>query len=82
MGLSKVWVYAETEGEKVKTITLEMLAKARELGDTVEAIYEGDASSIAEASPPYTASTESPSSRAFASISSVIVLTLSPSVSA
>jgi electron transfer flavoprotein alpha subunit len=48
MALSKVWVYAETDGEKVKTITLEMLAKARELGDTVEAVYGGDASSIAE----------------------------------
>src|SRR3954465_7999990 len=36
----------------------------------------------AAASPAYTASTESPSSRALASISSVIVLTLSPSLSA
>jgi electron transfer flavoprotein alpha subunit len=48
MSLSKVWVYAETDGEKVKTITLEMLAKAREIGDSVEAIYGGDASGIAE----------------------------------
>ena len=48
MGLSKVWVYAESDGDKVKTITLEMLAKAREIGDTVEAIYGGDASGIAE----------------------------------
>src|SRR3989442_4192234 len=48
MSLSKVWVYAETEGDKVKTITLEMLAKARELGDAVEAVYGGDASAIAE----------------------------------
>src|SRR3954471_399157 len=47
MGLSKVWVYAESDGDKVKTITLEMLAKARELGDTVEAFYAGDASSVA-----------------------------------
>src|SRR5882757_3783747 len=48
MGLSKVWVYAETEGDKVKTIMLEMLAKARDLGDTVECVYGGDASAIAE----------------------------------
>src|SRR4051794_36784869 len=47
MSLSKVWVYAESDGEKVKTITLEMLAKARELGDTIEAVYGGDASSVA-----------------------------------
>ena len=48
MSLSKVWVYAESDGEKVKTITLEMLAKAREVGDTVECFYGGDASSVAE----------------------------------
>ena len=48
MGLSKVWVYAESDGDKVKTITLEMLAKAREIGDTVEAIYGGEASVVAE----------------------------------
>ena len=30
MGIGKVWVYAETDGDKVKTITLEMLAKARD----------------------------------------------------
>jgi len=48
VGLSKVWVYAETDGDKVKTITLEMLAKAREIGDTVEAVYGGDGAGIAE----------------------------------
>src|SRR4051794_30087819 len=48
MAIGKVWVYAETDGDKVKTITLEMLAKAREIGDTVEAVYAGDASAIAE----------------------------------
>jgi electron transfer flavoprotein alpha subunit len=47
MALSKVWVFAESDGDKVKTITLEMLAKARELGDSVEAVYAGDASSVA-----------------------------------
>src|SRR5437763_1095327 len=48
MGLSKVWVYAESDGDKVKTITLEMLAKAREVGDIVECFYGGDASAVAE----------------------------------
>ncbi|MEY2449822.1 MAG: electron transfer flavoprotein alpha subunit [Acidimicrobiaceae bacterium] len=48
MGIAKVWVYAESDGDKVKTITLEMLAKAREIGDTVEAIYGGDGSTVAE----------------------------------
>jgi electron transfer flavoprotein alpha subunit len=46
----KVWVYAEADGDKVTTATLEILTKARELGDTVEAIYAGggDANAIAE----------------------------------
>src|ERR1700704_5975218 len=48
MAIGKVWVYAETDGDKVKTITLEMLAKAREIGDTVEAIYGGDGNAVAE----------------------------------
>ena len=41
MSLGKVWVFAEADGDKVKTITLEMLAKAREIGDTVEAVFGG-----------------------------------------
>jgi electron transfer flavoprotein alpha subunit len=48
MGIGKVWVYAESDGDKVKTITLEMLAKAREIGGTVEAVYGGDGSVVAE----------------------------------
>ena len=47
MSLSKVWVYAEADGDKVKTITLEMLAKAREIGDTVEAVFGGDGDAVA-----------------------------------
>jgi electron transfer flavoprotein alpha subunit len=47
MGLSKVWVFAEAEDGKVKTITLEMLAKAREIGDTVEAFIAGDGDAVA-----------------------------------
>jgi electron transfer flavoprotein alpha subunit len=41
MALSKIWVFAEAADGKVATITLEMLAKARSLGGTVEAVYGG-----------------------------------------
>src|SRR5262245_61034735 len=41
MAVGKVWVYAETDAEKVTTATLELLTKAREIGGTVEAIYAG-----------------------------------------
>ena len=48
MSLPKVWVYAEAEGGKVSTPTLELLTKAREIGDTVEAVYVGgDADAVA-----------------------------------
>ena len=42
MGLSTVWVFGEATGGKVATITLEMLAKARELSDNVAVVYGGD----------------------------------------
>jgi len=41
MALSKVWVFAEATDGEVATITLELLAKARQLGDSVEAVYGG-----------------------------------------
>jgi electron transfer flavoprotein alpha subunit len=47
MALSKVWVLAETDGDKVKTITLEMLAKAREIGSEVTCIFAGDGEKVA-----------------------------------
>ena len=48
MGISKIWVLAEAAGGEVATITLEMLAKARDLADTVECVYGGgDADAIA-----------------------------------
>ncbi len=47
MAISKTWVFAEAADGKVATITLEMLAKARSLGGTVEAFHGGDASAIA-----------------------------------
>ena len=48
MAVSKIWVFAEATDGKVKTITLEMLAKARELAGTVECFYGGgDADAIA-----------------------------------
>ncbi len=37
MALSKIWVFAEAADGQVATITLEILAKARELADAVEA---------------------------------------------
>jgi len=48
MALSRIWVFAEAADGKVSTITLEMLAKARTLADTVECVYGGaDADAIA-----------------------------------
>ena len=48
MTLSKIWVLAEATDGKVTTTTLELLTKARELADTVEAVYAGaDADAIA-----------------------------------
>lgn len=48
MSVSKIWVFAEATDGTVATITLEMLAKARTLGATVECIYNGsDADAIA-----------------------------------
>ncbi|MFN0091663.1 MAG: electron transfer flavoprotein subunit alpha/FixB family protein [Acidimicrobiales bacterium] len=45
--LDKIWVFAEAEGGAVKTITLEILAKARELADTVECVFAGDGDDVA-----------------------------------
>jgi electron transfer flavoprotein alpha subunit len=41
MALSKIWVFAEADGDKPSTTTLELLTKARELADTVEAVHVG-----------------------------------------
>ncbi len=50
MGISKVWVFAESAGGKATSNTLELLTKARELGGVVEAFYVGgDAAAIAPA---------------------------------
>ncbi len=42
MNLDRIWVFGETNGANVATITLEMLAKARDLADTVEVFMGGD----------------------------------------
>ena len=42
MSIEKVWVYAESEGDKPATSTLELLTKAREIATTVECVYVGD----------------------------------------
>jgi electron transfer flavoprotein alpha subunit len=47
MALSKVWVHAETNENGVAPITLEMLAKAREIADTVEVFVGGDGAAVA-----------------------------------
>ena len=48
MALNRIWVYAEAADGKVHPLTLELLAKARSLTDTVEAVYGGaDADAVA-----------------------------------
>jgi electron transfer flavoprotein alpha subunit len=48
MALSTIWVYAEANDGNVTSTTLELLTKARDLADTVEAVYAGaDADAIA-----------------------------------
>jgi electron transfer flavoprotein alpha subunit len=37
----KIWVFAEAEGDKPTSATLELLTKAREVADTVEAVFIG-----------------------------------------
>ena len=52
MAVSNIWVFAEAEDGKVKTITLELLAKARTLaesgGSEVTAVFAGDGAAVAE----------------------------------
>jgi len=48
MALSKIWVHVEVNEGAVAPITLEIIAKARELADTVEAFVGGSADGIAE----------------------------------
>ena len=47
MALERIWVHAEATDGEVATISLELLAKARELGGTVEAFYGGDGDAVA-----------------------------------
>jgi len=47
MALSRIWVHVEVNEDVVAPITLEILAKARSLADTVEAFVGGPADSIA-----------------------------------
>ncbi len=42
MALEKIWVFGEAGADGAATITLEMLAKAREVADTVEVFIGGD----------------------------------------
>jgi electron transfer flavoprotein alpha subunit len=48
MTVGTVWVFTEAQGDKVASISLEMLTKGRQLGDTVAAFHGGgDADAIA-----------------------------------
>jgi electron transfer flavoprotein alpha subunit len=41
VAISKIWVFAEADGDTPATSTLELLSKARDLADTLEAVYVG-----------------------------------------
>ena len=43
MGIAKIWIYGESTDGSVATTTLELLAKARQLADTVDVVVHGDA---------------------------------------
>jgi electron transfer flavoprotein alpha subunit len=47
MPINDIWVFAEAIDGKVKTISLELLAKARTLGGEVTAVFGGDGDSVA-----------------------------------
>ncbi len=47
MAIQKIWVHAETDGDAVASVTLELLAKARTTGATVECFYAGDGATVA-----------------------------------
>lgn len=47
MAISKIWVVAETSGDKVATSTLELLTAARATGATVEVIVAGSGDAVA-----------------------------------
>ena len=45
--MGTIWVFAEASGGKVASISLELLTRARQLADTVEAVVGGDGESVA-----------------------------------
>ncbi len=50
MTVSKIWVFAEADGDKPSGTTLELLTKARELAGTVEAVHVGSGADALAAS--------------------------------
>ncbi len=48
MTLDTIWVYAEANDGAVASTTQELLTKARDLADTVAAVYAGDGDDVAE----------------------------------
>ncbi|MFW2383393.1 MAG: electron transfer flavoprotein subunit alpha/FixB family protein [Acidimicrobiales bacterium] len=57
MTLDTIWVYAEADGDTISSTTQELLTKARDLADTVAAVYAGDGDDIAEDAGAYGAET-------------------------
>ena len=47
MGISKIWIYGESTDGVVATSTLELLAKARTIAETVEVVVHGNVSAVA-----------------------------------
>jgi len=47
MAINTIWVFAEATDGKVASITLEILAKAKELAGTVECVVAGDGAAVA-----------------------------------
>ena len=45
--MGTIWVFAEASGGKVASISLELLTRARQLADTVEAVVGGDGETVA-----------------------------------
>ncbi len=48
MAIDRIWVFVEATDGVVAPISLELLAKARELGGTVEAVMAGDGEAVAD----------------------------------
>jgi electron transfer flavoprotein alpha subunit len=57
MAISKIWVVVDRTGDKIATLSLELLTKARSLATTVEGVTWGDAAAAAAEAGAYGATT-------------------------